>query len=94
MTRSILLVDDDSEILGMLTRFFQQKGWEVTRAAEAAAAVEVYNREPADVVLLDVNLPGSIGGSSPVMHAIGNARGRNAAGKISSMCGSVVWKAA
>jgi DNA-binding NtrC family response regulator len=62
VTRSVLLVDDDAEILTVLTKFFERNGWQVTRAADAATAVELYDREHSDLVLLDVNLPGSIGG--------------------------------
>jgi DNA-binding NtrC family response regulator len=62
VTRSLLLVDDDPEILNVLTKFFERNGWQVTRAADAATAVELYDREKSDLVLLDVNLPGSIGG--------------------------------
>ena len=62
MTRSILLVDDDAEILSMLSKFFERKGWTIGRASDAATAIEIYEREHPDLVLLDVNLPGSIGG--------------------------------
>ena len=62
MSRSILLVDDDNEILTVLSKFFERKGWQVTRAADAATAVDLYDRDQSDLVLLDVNIPGSIGG--------------------------------
>ena len=62
MNRSILLVDDDAEILAMLGKVFERKGWQVFRAADATTAVESYEREHPDLVLLDLNLPGSIGG--------------------------------
>ncbi len=62
MTRSILLVDDDSEILSTLSKFFERKGWQVSRASDSVTASDLYDRERPDIVLLDVNLPGSIGG--------------------------------
>ena len=62
MTRSILLVDDDAEILTVLSKFFERKNWNVARAADAQTAVDLYERDHPDIVLLDVNLPGSIGG--------------------------------
>jgi DNA-binding NtrC family response regulator len=62
VTRSILLVDDDPEILSVLTRFFERKGWQVLRASDALTVSELYDRERPDIVLLDINLPGSIGG--------------------------------
>jgi len=62
MTRSILLVDDDPEILIMLNRFFEGRGWAVGRAADAKTAVDLYDRDRPDIVILDLDLPGSIGG--------------------------------
>lgn len=62
MTSTILLVDDDAEIVGMLSRFFEQRGWAVFRAMDVQVAVDLYERERPDLVLLDLHLPGSIGG--------------------------------
>ena len=45
----------------MLGRFFEQKGWSVQRAAEANGAMDVYERDRPDLVLLDVDLPGVSG---------------------------------
>jgi DNA-binding NtrC family response regulator len=61
MTRSILLVDDDADILSLLGRFFESRGWEVQRAAEATGALALYERERPDLVLLDIHLPGVSG---------------------------------
>jgi DNA-binding NtrC family response regulator len=61
VSRSILLVDDDAEILGVLGRFFERRGWDVHRAAEGRAAAAIYDRERPDLVLLDVDLPGISG---------------------------------
>lgn len=61
MNRSILLVDDEAEVLHMLGRFFEKKGWQVQRAAEANGAMSLYERERPDLVLLDIGLPGVSG---------------------------------
>ena len=61
MNRNILLVDDEPEVLGLLTRFFERKGWQVSRAAEANGAMALYERERPDLVLLDIGLPGVSG---------------------------------
>ena len=61
MTRTILLVDDDAQVLDLLDRFFERKGWTVLRAGDAAGAMTQYERERADLVLLDVGLPGVSG---------------------------------
>jgi DNA-binding NtrC family response regulator len=61
LNRSILLVDDDAEVLGLLGRFFEGHGCVVQRAAEAKAALGWYERERPDLVVLDIGLPGVSG---------------------------------
>ena len=61
MNRTILLVDDDAEVLGVLGRFFEKKGWLVQRATDASGAMALYEREQPDLVLLDIGLPGVSG---------------------------------
>lgn len=61
MSRSILLVDDDVEILNVLDRFFEREGWQVTRALDAQACADLYERDQPDVVVLDLDLPGLSG---------------------------------
>jgi DNA-binding NtrC family response regulator len=61
VTGSILLIDDDPEILGVLGRFFERAGWVVLRAADPSEAAALYESEQPDLVLLDVGLPGISG---------------------------------
>lgn len=61
MNRTILLVDDEPEVLGVLGRFFERRGWQVLSAAEASGAMAQYERDRPDVVVLDVGLPGLSG---------------------------------
>jgi DNA-binding NtrC family response regulator len=61
MSRSILLVDDDPEVLNLLSKFFEKEGWTVLRAMEGKSCAEQYERERPDIVILDVNLPGLSG---------------------------------
>jgi DNA-binding NtrC family response regulator len=61
LNRTILLVDDDPEVLSVLCRFFEGKQWLVQRAAEAKGAMMLYERERPDLVLLDIDLPGLSG---------------------------------
>ena len=61
MSRSILLVDDDVEVLNVLSRFFERENWQVARAAEARTCAELYERDHPDVVVLDLDLPGLSG---------------------------------
>jgi DNA-binding NtrC family response regulator len=61
MSRSILLVDDDPEVLNLLSKFFEKEDWTVLRAMEGKGCAEQYERERPDIVILDVNLPGLSG---------------------------------
>ena len=59
----ILVVDDEpdvSEIVG-LTFNLQWQGAEVITAADGESGLELFQREPPDVVILDVGLPGMTG---------------------------------
>jgi DNA-binding NtrC family response regulator len=61
VSRSILLVDDDVEILNVLNRFFEREGWQVMRALDAQSCADLYERDKPDVVVLDLDLPGLSG---------------------------------
>jgi DNA-binding NtrC family response regulator len=61
LNRTILLVDDEAEVLAVLGRFFQRRGWQVQRAAEADGAMALYAQDRPDVVLFDIELPGVSG---------------------------------
>lgn len=54
---SILLVDDDPGILDLLTRFFDKRGWLVHSSMTGTGAVNAYEEEVPDLVLLDLQLP-------------------------------------
>ncbi len=57
----LLIVDDDADILALLERFFRQHGYGVAVAADGAAMMARLDREPVDLVILDVMLPGEDG---------------------------------
>jgi DNA-binding response OmpR family regulator len=57
----ILIVDDDSRIRQMLTRYFEQEGYRVSVAADGAAMRVQLSAKPADIILLDVVMPGDDG---------------------------------
>ncbi len=52
----ILLVDDDADILILLSGFFRNHGHAVTTATGGAAMFEALQRQPSDIVILDVML--------------------------------------
>lgn len=61
MSQSVLLVDDDAGVLSALTFFLEQRGWRVFSSGDARSAVEAYERDAPDLVVLDIDLPGLSG---------------------------------
>jgi DNA-binding response OmpR family regulator len=55
--RSILIVDDEEDVLDLLQLVFETSGFTVRRAANGKAAVSSAYESPPDVILLDVMMP-------------------------------------
>jgi DNA-binding NtrC family response regulator len=62
MAASLLVVDDDRQIRQLLEGVFQDDGYQVLLAASGEAGVQAVREHRPDVVLLDINLPGGMGG--------------------------------
>lgn len=60
--RTVLVVDDDKEWRQLLVRLLGDHGWRVLEAANGQAAVEYAERQPLDLVLLDLRMPGPVDG--------------------------------
>jgi CheY-like chemotaxis protein len=58
---SILVVDDDPEIVAMLSTRLTARGYKVSSAGDGHRAIELAKRERPDIVLLDVMMPGKSG---------------------------------
>ena len=58
---ALLIVDDDDLSRALLRRFLTPHGFEVTDAADGAAALAQLARRRFDLVLLDVEMPGQSG---------------------------------
>ncbi len=58
---ALLLVDDDEMARDLLSRRLERIGYSVTVAADGSQALELIAREPFDVVLLDIKMPGLTG---------------------------------
>jgi len=57
MTKRILVVDDDENILSLERTILEQKGFDVTAAAGGAEALKLLAGQVFDLVLLDVMMP-------------------------------------
>jgi DNA-binding response OmpR family regulator len=57
----ILVVDDDAELLGLISFALRAAGYDVSEATDGIAAMTRFRQEQPDLVILDVNLPGKNG---------------------------------
>jgi two-component system phosphate regulon response regulator OmpR len=57
----ILVVDDDARIRDLLRRYLMQEGFEVLQAEDGKALTRVLLREPVDLIVLDLMMPGEDG---------------------------------
>lgn len=62
VARRMLVVDDEPDIVRMLSMYFSGRGYEVLEATSAPAAIECVEAAVwVDIVLLDVSMPGTDG---------------------------------
>ena len=66
--RRMLIVEDERDIAECLQDYFSARGFTVTAAFSGEEAVERLKASPADVILLDILLPG-ISGLEVLRHA-------------------------
>ena len=55
--KKILVVDDDRQIRLALQKLLRGEGYDVALAADGWEGIEKFERDPMDLVLLDVGLP-------------------------------------
>jgi DNA-binding response OmpR family regulator len=61
MNARVLIVEDEREIAELIELYFRQDGADVTLAASGDQAIELAGQTRFDLVLLDINLPGTDG---------------------------------
>ena len=61
MARTIYLADDEENIREVVKAFLESEGYEVTAFEDGDALLEAFRVAPADLVILDVMMPGSSG---------------------------------
>ncbi len=71
---TLLVVDDTDENRDMLSRRLERRGYDVLRAEGGEQALEIVAKEPVDLVLLDIMMPGMDG--IEVLRRLRQARGQ------------------
>ena len=54
---SILVIDDDEVVLGVLTDLLELRGFQVLTAQEGKAGIEVFRNNRPDLVITDISMP-------------------------------------
>ena len=57
----ILVVDDDTEILKLLSELFTRTGFDVVTVNNGAAALDVAKKDGCSVAIVDLEMPGQNG---------------------------------
>ena len=57
----ILIVDDDADLLALVSFALTQAGFAIVKAGDAPEALRVFAAEAPDLAILDINLPGGSG---------------------------------
>jgi len=78
----VLIIDDDVTLRQALTKHLERAGHEVRQAADGDAGIRAYERHAADVVIVDIFMPGQGG-----LQTIGRLRREWPAVKIVAMSG-------
>src|SRR5262245_49896406 len=60
-TQTVLIVDDEVEILGILRDYLEAAGFAALSASDGTRALALLAEQPVDCVLLDIMLPGASG---------------------------------
>jgi len=61
MANSVLLIDDDADVLRSIGNYFERLGYEVTRELSGESGLTAYDRVHPEVVVVDLKLPGMDG---------------------------------
>ena len=57
MNKKILIVDDEPEMVSLLSQFLGNAGYQVSTAEDGQIALEKVNLAPPDLLLMDIMLP-------------------------------------
>ena len=55
--RSLMVIDDDPDIRGMLQHLFRERGYDVTTASDGEEGLRLSNERRPDLIILDIFMP-------------------------------------
>lgn len=58
MAKTVLCIEDNKTNMLLVSRIVEAEGYELLRAEDGPAALELLKGEKPDIILLDVNIPG------------------------------------
>ena len=58
---NILLIDDDDQFRNMLRQLIERKGHDVKEASGGKEGIELYRKNPTDLIITDLIMPGKDG---------------------------------
>ena len=59
--KQILIMDDESQIRSMLKKMLEQEGFNVIVASDGKEGMNLFKKEPCDLVITDIIMPGKEG---------------------------------
>ena len=77
--KSVLIVDDDPDVVTAITMALQDQGAKVFAAVDGSQAVDLHNKEQPDLVVLDMMLPKLLRLPRARAHQEGETQGLEAA---------------
>jgi DNA-binding response OmpR family regulator len=57
----ILVIDDDADVRASIGKLLTRAGYDVVTAADGIAGLDLQHREPADLIITDIFMPGQDG---------------------------------
>ncbi len=61
MDNKVLIIDDDERLCNLLKEYLEGNEFQVVTSGDASGALKIIEREPPDIVILDIMLPGKDG---------------------------------
>ena len=57
MTKKILIIEDDADIIGLVTHYLEKEGYQAVSVRDGAAGLKQAKTDPPDLLILDLMLP-------------------------------------